>query len=577
LHTRASWNPNNIKDNKLYYAFVAYINELSPNIFGEKGMYSSCIIAKNSMCQWHTDKYNIGHATLTALGDYTGGELLMEKVLPTSPYYVICIPTYNRVELFRKKTYTTVIERYNLQSKVLLLLQSDEDEKAYNEAFPELDILRTPAGLLHTVNFVADYFPKNKRIIMMHDDIRRLFKVDEHAKRHTVEDGDAFFTDVFNRMEQEGCHLGGVYPCDYPLTMCQKPEYTTSLQFIHDPLTFMINLQIPLTLELQNKSDFERSVLYYKHDKKVLRMNHYTSITTYNPKGNSGIGHRDAKAERDACALFLKQYGEYVARIITHKNGSTSMKLKDNVIEESPSVLTHWGYKKPPFPRTVESLQVYTRPNTTDQKVIDEVLKNNTYQNKRIGFLIEPTDKWLDLGANIGTFALLVRSLGATVDCVEPEPNNFELLKRNLSVNFKDGFTLNACAVSTTDGTAPLFLCKTEYNKYRHSLHISKGRESVEVQTKMLSSMLDTIDCVKMDIEGAEIPLLEQYADKMPNVKKLVFEYTFDADSSIPRFRKIISQLRETFDVVHYTKFDETKQEKYTFYPPCKIVYCMRN
>jgi len=246
------------------------------------------------------------------------------------------------------------------------------------------------------------------------------------------------------------------------------------------------------------------------------------------------------------------------------------------LVEESPSVLTHWGYKKPPFPRTVESLYVYTRPNTTDQKVIQEVLKDNTYQNKRIGFLIEPTDKWLDLGANIGTFALLVRSLGATVECVEPEPDNFELLKRNLSVNFKDGFTLNACAVSTTDGTAPLFLCKTEYNKYRHSLHISKGRESVEVQTKMLSSMLDTIDCVKMDIEGAEIPLLEQYANKMPNVKKLVFEYTFDADSSIPRFRKIISQLRETFDVVHYKKFDET-QEEYTFYPPCQIVYCMRN
>ena len=324
--TRKSVNMNNIKYPKLYYAFCQYINELHPNIFGENAMYHACIIAKNSQCEWHVDKYNIGHASLTCVGDYTGGQLMVEE----KDGYTICIPTYNRVDVFRKKTYKTMIQRYNLHDHVMLLLQNDEDEKAYTEAFPELGFMRTPAGLLQTVNYVAGCFPKGHRIVMMHDDITRLLHVDSQCKRHTVVDGDAFIKSVFAKMKQEGCHLGGVYPCNYPLTMAKQPEYTTDLRFIHDPLTFMINIKPILTLKLQFKSDFERTILHYKHDGKVLRMNHYTISTYYNPKTGGGIGHRDAKAEKEAVDVFLTMYGEYVKTVRTHKDGSTSMILHQN-------------------------------------------------------------------------------------------------------------------------------------------------------------------------------------------------------------------------------------------------------
>lgn len=324
LLTKKSINMNNIKYPKLYYAFSQYINELHPNIFGENAMYHACIIAKNSQCEWHMDKHNIGHASLTCVGDYTGGELMVEE----KDGYTICIPTYNRVDIFRKKTYAKIIQKYNLHDRVMLLLQTDADEEAYTKAFPKLGFMRTPPGLLQTVNYVAECFPKGHRIVMMHDDITRLLHVDSQSKRHTVVDGDGFMKTVFAKMEQEGCHLGGVYPCNYPLTMAKQPEYTTDLRFIHDPLTFMCNLQ--LQLQLQYKSDFERTIVYYKHDGKVLRMNHHTICTAYNPKSGGGIGHRDAEAEKKAVADFLSVYGEYVKTVKTHKNGSTSMILHHN-------------------------------------------------------------------------------------------------------------------------------------------------------------------------------------------------------------------------------------------------------
>ena len=79
VFTRKSINTNNMKFPKLYYVFNRYINELHPNLFGENAMYHACIIAKNSKCEWHTDKHNIGHAALTCVGEYTGGELLIDE------------------------------------------------------------------------------------------------------------------------------------------------------------------------------------------------------------------------------------------------------------------------------------------------------------------------------------------------------------------------------------------------------------------------------------------------------------------------------------------------------------------
>ena len=68
----------------LYKAVRDYINALAPvdNFFGMEhdSLYHACIIAKNSQCVWHVDKNNLGGAVLTTLGDFTGGELLIESI-----------------------------------------------------------------------------------------------------------------------------------------------------------------------------------------------------------------------------------------------------------------------------------------------------------------------------------------------------------------------------------------------------------------------------------------------------------------------------------------------------------------
>jgi FkbM family methyltransferase len=225
-------------------------------------------------------------------------------------------------------------------------------------------------------------------------------------------------------------------------------------------------------------------------------------------------------------------------------------------------------------------MNLCVRPNTTDDKVITEVLQTCVYEKPSIDFFIEENEKWLDLGGNIGTFALLCLARNSKVVSYEPEKENFELMKKNIELNFpaNANIRLKNEAVGTKTGTTELYLCKGNYNKYRHTIYKKKGRESITIPIKSIISILSKtrFDCIKMDIEGAEIDILEflKPSDyKKYGIKKMVFEYSFDIDNSIPRFLKIMNRLKKYFKNVHWTKVKENELT-YNYFPAATLVFC---
>ena len=77
-------------------------------------------------------------------------------------------------------------------------------------------------------------------------------------------------------------------------------------------------------------------------------------------------------------------------------------------------------------------MPLHYRKNTTDEKVIIEILDKKAYKKKKIGFDVEPGDVWLDGGAQIGIFAEYAAINGCKkIYCYEPEQSNYELLGKN--------------------------------------------------------------------------------------------------------------------------------------------------
>jgi FkbM family methyltransferase len=221
---------------------------------------------------------------------------------------------------------------------------------------------------------------------------------------------------------------------------------------------------------------------------------------------------------------------------------------------------------------------IYVRKNTTDVKVIDEILIKQVYQKQKINFFIEPGQLWFDMGGNIGIFSIWAINQGAKTIIYEPEPENLYIMQLNL--DGYDNYKIIPCAISNQSGILDLYLCKGEYNKYRHTLYKKRGRKSIKVRVLNFHDEMNIYKPygIKMDIEGSEIAILESVKSsdwKKWNTQKIVFEYSFDIDNSIPRFMNIIKQLEKYWTVVYYTKVKETELE-YNYFPAMTIVYCMK-
>jgi FkbM family methyltransferase len=219
------------------------------------------------------------------------------------------------------------------------------------------------------------------------------------------------------------------------------------------------------------------------------------------------------------------------------------------------------------------------RPGTTDEKVVEEVIKRNCYEHKKLGFFLKDCPVWLDLGGNIGTFCCKASEHGCKVISYEPEEENFQILNDNVRANASNVVTVKSGVVAGPTGELELYLCKGDYNKYRHTIFKKRGRQSVTIQVKNFKEALaeHKPNGVKIDIEGAEIDILDSMepGDWPDHVTHLVFEYSFDIDSSTARFKRIVDKLREAFATVHHRKVN-FEEEHFKHWPAAVIVYAKK-
>ncbi|MBI4677563.1 MAG: FkbM family methyltransferase [Elusimicrobia bacterium] len=127
---------------------------------------------------------------------------------------------------------------------------------------------------------------------------------------------------------------------------------------------------------------------------------------------------------------------------------------------------------------------------------------------------VKPGMTCLDIGANIGVYTLyLARLVGRSgrVVAFEPEPENFEMLERNVARN---GYAQVECvrkAVSDRTGAADLGFC--EENRGDHRLFSrGQGRRAVPVETTRLDDFFPPgakVDLIKMDVQGSEVAAME--------------------------------------------------------------------
>lgn len=205
--------------------------------------------------------------------------------------------------------------------------------------------------------------------------------------------------------------------------------------------------------------------------------------------------------------------------------------------------------------KNIKGVDVKYRPGTSDERVLKEVIEGQCYRKAKIGFEIEEGEHWLDLGANIGAFAIYCRLLGATAECYEPDPENYKILGMNVPPS-RDGSTIHPVAVTTSkEKRIELFKGSRPEDRYRYTV-IKSTRPHLAAQNLYIGDLLrknhgkSGWDGAKLDIEGAELAMLDE--ELFPRVKKLCMEYHLSKDRSMANFRRRMKFLRSRFKVVSY-------------------------
>lgn len=279
----------------------------------------------------------------------------------------------------------------------------------------------------------------------------------------------------------------------------------------------------------------------------------YTSVTI-----NHNVlckPHKDARNEGTTMIIGLGNY----------TGGELHIDGKDVDIKHKPFYFN--GYLKEhytlPFTGDRWSLMFYSLKKSwdiehrdEDMPIVREVYHGNQYHNSKLGFGIEKGDLWLDIGAHIGCFTKKCQYYGANTRSYEPDIDNFNLLKEN-----SEGECYNV-AVGDKAGKVDLIKgSKCYFNK------VTPGNNINQVA---FEDILIPNCCVKMDIEGAEIPILDNC--DFTGIRKMVFAYHIKSDPSRTNFVKRMDRLKQWFSIVHH---QDIKSEHMNFFPNEIIVYCI--
>lgn len=160
--------------------------------------------------------------------------------------------------------------------------------------------------------------------------------------------------------------------------------------------------------------------------------------------------------------------------------------------------------------------------------VANEVLIERVYQLDLVPFT---PDLVLDLGANIGLFTLLAAKQwpGASLVCVEPHPTTFSFLCDNLALNGVVNAIKLQCALDAATGV------KFLENDGAVFQALSERATSTRVMTLRLDSLIparsDLKLLIKMDIEGSEVPVLDQLCARLPEETFIFIELHGGDDS----------------------------------------------
>ncbi|MCG6536120.1 MAG: FkbM family methyltransferase, partial [Syntrophales bacterium LBB04] len=136
---------------------------------------------------------------------------------------------------------------------------------------------------------------------------------------------------------------------------------------------------------------------------------------------------------------------------------------------------------------------------------------------------LSPDDIVLEVGANIGYYALMESKICKKVYAVEAVSTNVECLNKNVALNQCKNVEVFELALGDAKGIFPMYLSsKSNWHSFK-----AKPNKTINVKMDTADNFLvgkDKVSFVRMDVEGYEVNILRGMIKTLANVKRVFIE-----------------------------------------------------
>lgn len=234
----------------------------------------------------------------------------------------IAIPSYHRAQRLKEST-LSLLRSHQIPSELIDVFVADEEQRALYAATLEPgtyhQLIIGVSGMMAIRNFMTDYYAEGQHILFIDDDIRMLMPITPSPINLR-----AFIDSAFAKCVETHLRLWGIYPVSNRFFM--RDDFTEGLTYIVGCFYGVINNR-SIHVSLDDKEDFERTMLYFQTDGGVLRYRNLAPVTRYYREPGGMMVTRTAERILASAQTLYDRYPDMCRLNLTKKSGHPEVRL----------------------------------------------------------------------------------------------------------------------------------------------------------------------------------------------------------------------------------------------------------
>lgn len=245
--------------------------------------------------------------------------------------YEIAIPSYKRATTVREKT-LSVLEKHEIDpSKVTIFVADEEQKKEYEKSLsstPYRNLVVGVPGMGAIRRFIQKHYPEGTRVMNFDDDLSEVLRKESDKKMVPVENLER---DVilrgFQACEEHDAKLFGVYAAANAMFM--KHRIAVGLYYCIGSCWGMVTRHDDeLSVTLDDKEDFERTLQHYVKDGKIVRLDDITVKSKYYTEDGGMQVTRTSERIHESAKILAERYPHLCTVYIRETTQHSELRLR---------------------------------------------------------------------------------------------------------------------------------------------------------------------------------------------------------------------------------------------------------